>query len=103
MDRQVTEKLLGAENQCSPALKKSGQEIVYWKRRLSSNGLLDEGTRDLGKTLNLPDTVQQPMTLPLCQFYLQIAWKSYRGIKAQARAHREIFLKQRAKKTSGKR
>jgi len=54
LDNQVTEILIGAENQCSKkkvgrnlwslALQKAGKEIVYWKGRLSSNGHADEGT-----------------------------------------------------------
>mmetsp|Transcript_748 Transcript_748/g.1130 ORF Transcript_748/g.1130 Transcript_748/m.1130 type:complete len:523 (+) Transcript_748:2168-3736(+) len=37
------------------------------------------------------------MSVQLCQFYLNIAWKSYRGIQSQARAHREKFLQKKAK------
>ena len=112
LDRQVTEILLGAENQCSkkkphrnlwsPALKKAGQEIGYWKQRLSANGQIDEGTKDLGNALELPHTIQQPMQIDLCKFYLNIAWKSYRGIQAQERMYREKFLKARAKEQAEK-
>ena len=111
LDRQVTEILIGAENQCSkrkpyrnlwsPALQKAGQEIGYWKQRLSINGQIDEGTRDIGKALNLPDTVQIPMDIPLCQFYLSVAWKTYRSVQRQAREYREQFLKNRAKEQAG--
>lgn len=112
LDRQVTEILLGAENQCSkksvqrnlwsPALKRAGQEIGYWKQRISNNGLMDEGTKDLGNSLELPDTIQQPMSIDLCKFYQNIAWKSYRGIQAQERMYREKFLKERAKEQANK-
>ena len=107
LDNQVTEILLGAENQCSskritrnwwsPALKKAGDEIVYWRRRLSTNGCLDDGTRDFGRKLQLPATVQVPMSIDLCKFYLDIAWKSYRGIQRHSKEYREKFLKERAK------
>ena len=112
LDRQVTEILLGAENQCSnkrvfrnlwsPALRKAGKEIIYWKRRLSTNGNLDEGTHDLGIELDLPKTFQQPMTVQLCQFYLGIAWQTYRGIQRQSRMYREKFLKERAREQAAK-
>mmetsp|Transcript_20247 Transcript_20247/g.28844 ORF Transcript_20247/g.28844 Transcript_20247/m.28844 type:complete len:455 (+) Transcript_20247:252-1616(+) len=107
LDTQITEILLGAERQCStkrsarnlwsPALRKAGHEVTYWKRRLRTTGHLDDGTRDLGLSLHLPDTVQQMMDMTLCQFYLSIAWKTYRGIQKTAREHREKFLTQRAK------
>jgi hypothetical protein len=112
LDRQVTEILLGAENQCSnkcrmrniwsPALKKSGQEISYWRQRLSTNGFLSTGTKDLGSRLNLPASVQQTLTIPVCQFYLNIAWKTFNGIKKQAREHRRKFLNERAKEQAAK-
>ena len=112
LDRQVTEILLGAENQCStrrqrrnlwsPALKQAGQEIGYWKQRLSANGNIYEGTRDLGMQLQLPDTIQQPLSIDMCKFYLTIAWKSYRGIQTQERQYREKFLKERAKEQAAK-
>ena len=112
LDRQVTEILLGAENQCSkrrqqrnlwsPALKKAGCEIGYWKQRLSTNGQLLEGTKDIGIQLELPDVLQQPMSIDLCKFYLNIAWKSYRGIQSQERQYREKFLKDRAKEQAAK-
>lgn len=112
LDRQVTEILLGAENQCSnkrrmrniwsPALKKAGQEICYWKQRLSTNGLLSASTRDLGNRLNLPATVQQTLSIPVCQFYLDIAWKTHNGIKKQARELRRKFLNDRAKEQAAK-
>ena len=108
----MTEILLGAENQCSnkrqtrnlwsPALKKSGQEISYWRQRLSTKGLLDESTKTLGLKLQLPVTLQQPMTIEVCKFYLDIAWKSFNGIKKQAREHRMKFLKERAKEHAAK-
>ena len=63
---------------------------------------MDEGTRDLGSQLNLPDTIQQPMTSTLCQFYLNIAWKTYRGVKTQARVYRDQFLKKRAQEYAAK-
>ena len=112
LDKQVTEILLGAENQCSkrrpernswsPALQRAGKEINYWKNRLSANGLVDEGTRSLGIELELPNMVQEPMTAQLCKFYLDVAWKSYRGIQRQAREHRDKFLQQRAKELAEK-
>ena len=75
----------------SPALKKSGQELSYWRQRLKTNGLLTEGARDLGNRLNLSITVQQTLSVPVCKFYLEVAWKSYNGIKKQAREHRIFF------------
>ena len=113
LDKQVTEILLGAENHCSkktrqrnlwsPALKKAGRELSYWKQRMSTNGQLADGTRELGIELDLPATVQQPMTLSLCQFYHSIALQSYRGIQAQERIQREKFLKKTRRRTGRKR
>ena len=107
LDRQVTEILLGAENQCSkkrplrnlwsPALQKAGKEIVYWKRRISTNGHMDEGTKDLSTHLNLPATIQQSIDISLCYFYLNVARQTYRGIQKHAQEHRDTFLKCRAK------
>ena len=112
LDKQVTEILLGAENHCSkkrvkrnlwsPALAKAGKEIGYWKQRIAFNGRIDDGTRELGVSLDLPATVQQPMSVELCQFYLGVAWKSYRGIQAQERAYRDKFLKAKAKELAEK-
>ena len=112
LDTQVTEILLGAENQCSskrmsrnlwsPALRKAGKEVCYWKRRLRTNGYIDDGTRDLGISLDLPETIQLPMDIQLCQFYSNIAWKTYRGIQKNQREHREKFLRQRAKEQADK-
>ena len=107
LDKQVTEILLGAENQCSkkrkprtlwsPALKRAGQEISFWKQRISMNGTCDEGTKELGERLQLPGTILGPLPIQVCKFYLTIAWKSYNGIKKQAREQRLKFLKERAK------
>ena len=101
LDSQITEIMKGAENQCStkrpirnlwsPALQKAGQEVTYWRRRLRTNGLLDEGTRNLGAFLDLPATVQVPMDEALCNFYLTIALKTYRGIQINQREYREKF------------
>ena len=112
LDNQVTEILLGAENKCStkrqarnlwsPALKKSGQEISYWRQRISTKGLLDGSTRDLGNKLQIPAILQQTLTPEVCKFYLDIAWKSYNGVKKQAREHRMKFLKERAKEQAAK-
>ena len=112
LDNQVTEILLGAENQCSkkrvernlwsPALQKAGKEISYWTSRLRANGAMDAGTRELGESLNLPASIQQPLTIPVCKFYSDIARKTFRSIQAQAKAHREKFLKQLAKERAAK-
>ena len=106
LDRQVTEILLEAENKCStrkahrnswsPALQKAGKEIGYWRQRLHTKGQLDEGTKELGITLQIPSSLQRPLSEHLCQFYLSNAWKTYRGIQKQARAYPERFLKERA-------
>ena len=48
----------------------------YWKRRLSTTGRLDKGTKDVGDKLGLPANVQAPMTVELCSYYLSVAWKS---------------------------
>lgn len=79
LDNQITEIMIGAENQCSnklrarilwsPALRKAGKEICYWKCRLRTNGYLDEGTRELGIYLDLLATIQQPLAISLCQFF----------------------------------
>lgn len=97
LDRQVTEILLDAENQCSkkgvgcnlwsPALQKVGRDFVYWKGRLRANGLMDGGTKALGEALGIPANIQTSLSLQLCQFYSNIAWKSYRGIQSQAHQH----------------
>jgi len=86
--------MLNAENECSskqrarnlwsPALRKAGQEVTYWKRCLCQNGYLDDGTRDFGLLLGLLATKNQPMDISLYEFYLSIAWKTYRGIQTQA-------------------
>ena len=112
VDKQVTEILLGAENQCSsegmarnlwsPALRKAGKEIGYWRRRLRTNGYIDEGTNKLGISLDLPETIQQPMTVELCQFYSNVVWKTYRGIQKNQREYRDKFLKKRAKEQADK-
>ena len=112
LDKQVTEILLGAENRCntrkvqrnlwSPALQKAGKKISYWKHRLRLNGKLDDNTKTLGLSLAIPATLQQALTLPVCQFYHTIAWKTYKGIQSHERVYRDKFLKERAQVMAAK-
>ena len=112
LDKQVTEILLGAESRCSnkcrqsnmwsPVLKKSGQEICYLRQRFRTNGFLAERTRDLGRRIDLPASVQQTLTIPVCKFYLSIAWKTFNGINKQAREYRRKFQYERAKEQAAK-
>jgi len=112
LDAQITEIMIGAENHCStkcftrnlwsPALRKAGKEVTYWKRRLRMNGCIDEGTQALGQSLNLPDVVQQTMDVSLCQFYSTIALQTYRGIQKNQREYRDKFLQQRAQAQADK-
>lgn len=73
LDQQVMEILFGVENQCSkqrparklwsPALKRARTEIGYWRCRIKTNGLLDDCTRDLGRQLQILDTIQQTLDI----------------------------------------
>ena len=69
---------------------------------MRTNGFLSEGTKDLGSRINLPESVQQTLTIPVCKFYLNIAWKTFNGIKQQAREHRRKFLREKAKEQAAK-
>ena len=112
LDKQVTEILLGAENQCSsrkndrnlwsPELDNAGTKIKYWRCRLKTNGHIDDSTYDLGTRLRIPSHQQQSMPIEECQKQLSIAWKNYRRIQQKARDLRYKHLKQRAEQHAAK-
>ena len=106
LDKQVTEILLGAENQCSkrttdrnfwsPELDNAGTAIKYGKCRVKLNGLLDDNMRELGDQLKIPEQHHRTLSIHECQQLLSKAWKRYRHIQSEAKERRKKHLKQRA-------
>ena len=47
-------------------------------------------------------TLQQPLSIPTCQIYSSVAWKSYCGIQVQERQYRNKVLQEKVKELPAK-